>query len=170
MTDADYFGLLGLERRWRLDRGALERSYLERSQASHPDGFIGQDSGVQRAAMERSSQLNQAHRTLRDPVLRAEYLVKLGGVDLDSSDPRTGAPRPSQDFLIEMIELRERLAEGEAAAVREEIEARAEQSLDAAGVAALDRGAVAVAARELVARRYFQRFLDEVDASEERRT
>ena len=169
MTDADYFGLLGLERRWRLDRGALERSYLERSQASHPDGFIGQDSGVQRAAMERSSQLNQGYRILRDPVLRAEYLVKLGGIDLDSSDPRTGAPRPTQEFLIEMIELRERLAEGEAAAVREEIEARAEQSLDA-GIAALARGEVAVAARELVARRYFQRFLDEVDASEERRS
>ena len=169
MTDADYFGLLGLERRWQLDRAALERSYLERSQASHPDGFVGQDSATQRAAMERSSQLNQAHRTLRDPVLRAEYLVKLGGIDLDSSDPRTGAPRPTQDFLIEMIDLRERLAEGDVSAVREEIEARAEQSF-AAGVAALDRGAVAVAARELVARRYFQRFLDEVDASEERRT
>ncbi len=102
-------------------------------------------------------------------MLRAEYLVKLGGIDLDSSDPRTGAPRPTQEFLIEMIELRERLAEGEAAAVREEIEARAEQSLDA-GIAALARGEVAVAARELVARRYFQRFLDEVDASEERRS
>ncbi len=169
MTDADYFGLLGVERRWRLDRGALERNYLERSQASHPDGFIGQDSGTQRAAMERSSQLNQGYRILRDPVLRAEYLVKLGGTDLDSSDPRTGAPKPSQAFLIEMIDLRERLAEGDVAAVREEIEARAEQALDA-GIAALDRGEVAEAARELVARRYFQRFLDEVDASEERPT
>lgn len=169
MTDVDYFGLLGLERRWQLDRAALERSYLERSQASHPDGFVGQDSATQRAAMERSSQLNQGYRILRDPVLRAEYLVKLGGIDLDSSDPRTGAPRPGQDFLIEMIELRERLAEGDVSAVRDEIEVRAEQSLDA-GIAALDKGDVAVAARELVARRYFQRFLDEVDASEERRT
>jgi len=169
MTDADYFGLLGLERRWPLDRAALERSYLERSQASHPDGFVGQDSGTQRAAMERSSQLNQGYRILRDPVLRAEYLVKLGGIDLDSSDPRTGAPRPGQDFLIEMIELRERLAEGDVSAVQGEIEARAEQSLDA-GIAALDRGDITVAARELVARRYFQRFLDEVDASEERGT
>jgi hypothetical protein len=71
--------------------------------------------------------------------------------------------------LIEMIELRERLAEGDVSAVRDEIEVRAEQSLDA-GIAALDKGDVAVAARELVARRYFQRFLDEVDASVERRT
>lgn len=168
MTDADYFGLLGLERGWRIDRGALEQSYLGLSQASHPDGFVGQDSATQRAAMERSSRLNQAYRTLRDPVQRAEYLVKLGGIDLDSSDPRGGAPRPSQDFLIEMIDLRERLAEGDAAAVRDEIEARAEQAFDA-GIAALERGAVAEAARELVARRYFQRFLDEVDAAEERR-
>ena len=168
VMDADYFDLLGLERRWRLDRTALERGYLERSQATHPDGFVGQDARAQRAAMEASSRLNAAYRALRDPVLRAEYLVKLGGVDLDSSDPTTGAPRPDQAFLIEMIDLRERLAEGDAAAARGEIEARAERALDAA-IAALDRGEVAVAARELVARRYFQRFLDEVDASEERR-
>jgi hypothetical protein len=71
--------------------------------------------------------------------------------------------------LIEMIELRERLAEGDVAAVQGEIEARAEQALDA-GIAALDRTDIAAAARELVARRYFQRFLDEVEAGEERRT
>lgn len=167
MTDADYFGLLGQDRRWDIDRAALERSYLERSQATHPDGFVGQDSATQRAAMERSSALNSAYRTLRDPVLRAEYLVKLGGVDLDSSDPRTGAPKPGQEFLLEMIDLRERLADGDVPAVRGEIEARADRALDAA-IAALGRGEVADAARELVARRYFQRFLDEVDAIEER--
>ena len=48
---------------------------------------------------------------LRDGVRRAEYLVKLGGVDLDSSDPQSGAPHLTQAFLIEMIERRERLDE-----------------------------------------------------------
>jgi molecular chaperone HscB len=113
--------------------------------------------------MERSSQINAGYRVLRDPVLRAEYLIKLGGVDLDSSDPRTGAPHPTQAFLIEMIELRERLAEGQVEGLREEVEARADAALDAA-IAALDRGEVRGAAEQLVARRYFQRFMDEVDA------
>lgn len=163
MTDPDHFGLFGLERRWRVDRGEVERRYLELSQQHHPDNAVGQSAAVQRAAMELSSRVNAGYRVLRDPVLRAEYLVKLGGVDLDSSDPRTGAPHPTQAFLMEMIELRERLEEGQAEALRDDVEARAEAALDAA-IAALDRGEVRVAAERLVARRYFQRFLDEVNA------
>jgi molecular chaperone HscB len=163
MTDPDHFGLFGLARRWDVDRGEVERRYLELSQTSHPDQFVGHGVAAQRAAMERSSRINAAHRTLRDPVLRAEHLVKLGGVDLDSSDPRTGAPHPTQAFLIEMIELRERLAAGDAAGLRDEVEARADAALDAA-VAALGRGDVRAAAEQLVARRYFQRFLEEQDA------
>jgi len=159
MTDTDYFGLFGLDRRWRVDRGEVERRYLELSQQHHPDNAVGQSAAVQRAAMERSSHINAAYRVLRDPVLRAEYLVKLGGVDLDSSDPRTGAPHPTQAFLLEMIDLRERLEEGRA----DDVEARAEAALDAA-IASLERGEVRAAAEHLVARRYFARFLDEVNA------
>jgi molecular chaperone HscB len=163
MAEADYFGLFGLERRWRVDRGEVERRYLELSQAAHPDNVARESVGVQRAAVERASLINTAYRVLRDPVLRAEYLIKLGGVDLDSSDTKTGAPHPAQDFLIEMIELRERLADGQVAGLRDEVEARADAALDA-GIAAIDRGAIREAAQHLVARRYFQRFLDEVDA------
>lgn len=159
----DYFGLFGLERRWRVDRGEVERRYLELSQAAHPDNVVGEGVGVQRAAVERASLINVAYRVLRDPVLRAEYLIKLGGIDLDSSDPGTGAPHPTQEFLIEMIDLRERLAEGQVAGLRDDVEARADAALDA-GIAGIERGATREAARHLVARRYFQRFLDEVDA------
>lgn len=162
MSSVDYFGLFGLERRWRVDRGAIERKYLELSQAAHPDNVVGESVAVQRAAMERSSLINSAYRVLRDPVARAEYMVKLGGIDMDSVDPDAGAPHPSQAFLIEMIDLRERLAEGQEDRVRDEIESRADAALDAA-VEALDRGDVRAAAEQLVARRYFQRFLDEVD-------
>ena len=165
MIDGDFFDLLGLPRRWQVDRGALERSYLERSQKVHPDGFVGQGGAAQRGALEASSRLNAAYRVVRDPILRAEYLVKLGGVDLDSSDPVHGSPQPTQEFLIRMIELRERLSEEDSAAIRDEIEARAEQAFDEA-VVALDRGDIKVAARELVARRYYQRFLDEVADAE----
>lgn len=161
---ADHFGLFGLERRWRVDRNAVERAYLELSQAAHPDNVVGESVAVQRAAMERSSRINGAYRILRDPVLRAEYLVLLGGVDLDSSDPATGAPKPSQEFLIDMIELRERLEEGDAGRLRDDVEGRADAALDDA-VAALDRGDTRAAAERLVARRYYQRFLDEVDAA-----
>jgi len=160
----DHFARLGLERGWKLDRDALERRYLERSRQIHPDRFVGADSGTRRAALEHSSAVNTAYRTLRDPVARAEYLVKLGGIDLDSSDPHTGAPRPEQSFLIEMIERREQLEDASPAkldALRDAIEAEIDEVFDRA-LAALGRGDVRAAAAALVHRRYLERFLNEV--------
>lgn len=161
----DHFARLGLERSWRLDRDALERHYLERSRRYHPDRFVGADSATRRAALEHSSAVNVGYRTLRDPVARLEYLVKLGGIDLDSSDPQTGAPRPEQAFLIEMIERREQL-EGLAQTgldqLRDELEAEMEAQFDRA-LAALEHADIRTAAAALVHRRYLDRFLHELD-------
>lgn len=161
----DPFALFDLPRRHAVARDLVEARYLERSRLAHPDNVVGEDLATRRAAVERASQLNAAYRILRDPVLRAEQLVKLAGRDLDSTDPVHGAPHPSQEFLLEMIDLRERLEDTPSAAradLRDAIDARADAALDAA-VAALDAGDVDAAARQLVARRYFQRFLDEID-------
>ena len=166
----DHFARLGLERAAKLDRDALEDAYLERSRVVHPDRYATADSGTKRAALEHSSALNEAYATLRDPVRRAEYLVKLGGVDLDSSDRQTGAPHPSQAFLIEMIERRERLAEiseaGEDALdeLRDEVEDELE-GVFASALSALAKPDIQAAAAALVHRRYLQRFLDEIDAA-----
>src|SRR5690606_27651300 len=140
--------------------------YLERSRRYHPDRHVGADSATRRASVEHSSALNQAYRTLRDPVERAEYLVKLGGTDLDSSDPKSGAPHPDQAFLIEMIERRERLEEldgaGEDAldSLRDEVEDELDKVF-AGAVAALASADVRGAAAALVHRRYLRRFIDE---------
>lgn len=165
MSADDPFALLDLPRRHTLDRAALEERYRELSAAAHPDRVVAEGPAARREAVERASRINAAYRVLRDPVLRAEALVRLGGVDLESTDPERGAPRPSQAFLLEIIDLRERLEEAgpAAAALQAEVEARAEAALQAA-VAALDDDDVPAAARHLVARRYFQRFLEEADA------
>ena len=170
----DHFARLGLERGWRIDRDALEDNYLDRSSQVHPDRHASADAATRRAALEHSAALNEAYRALRDPVARAEYLVKLGGVDLDSSDPETGAPHPEQAFLIEMIERRERLDEVAAAGddaiaelrdeVDEEIEAVFNAALDALEADAASDQRARAAAAKLVHRRYLQRFLDEIDA------
>lgn len=167
----DHFTRLGLERDWKIDRDALESGYLERSRRYHPDRHVGADSATRRAAVEHSSALNQAYRTLRDPVARAEYLVKLGGIDLDSSDPHSGAPHPDQAFLIEMIERRERLEPiielrdaGQDALdeLHDEVEDELEEVFDGA-VAALARNDIQAAAAALVHGRYLRRFIDEID-------
>jgi molecular chaperone HscB len=163
----DYFAMFGISRAHGLDRDALEGRYLEQASAVHPDRFTNATLSDQRRALERSSAFNHAYRVLRCPVRRAEYLVKLSGIDLDSSDRDGGAPSPTQAFLIEMIELRERLAEArgdDEEELRDEIEARVDETLDEA-IAALDRGEYAAAARGLVVHRYLRRFLDELAAS-----
>ena len=169
--ELDHFSRLGLEPRWGLDRGALESSYREQSKVVHPDRFVNADSRQKRLAMEHSSLINEAYATLRDPVRRAEYLVKLGGIDLDSTDPERGAPHPSQAFLIEMIEHRERLEEASGKpdqldALRDEIEGGADDALDQA-VDALDEGELRPAAEHLITHRYLRRFLEEIERAAE---
>ncbi|MCA9657445.1 MAG: Fe-S protein assembly co-chaperone HscB [Myxococcales bacterium] len=167
-AEPDFFAVFGVERAYAIERDALEERYLELSAAAHPDRFAGASAGERRRAVERASVINEAYRTLRDPVRRAEYLVKLGGIDLDRTDPERGAPDPGKAFLIEMIELREALEEAQGAGVaavdglREQIEARADEALDA-GIDAITAGDVRGAARHLVVHRYLHRFLDEVD-------
>ena len=162
----NHFERLGQPRQHALDRDALEQSYLERAAAAHPDKVAQDDTAAKRAAMEASAAINEAYRTLRDPVKRAEYLVKLGGRDLDSSDPDTGAPKMPQPFLIDMIEHRERVAEAKAGgsldALRDDVESQEADALSAA-VSAIGGGDHEAAARHLVVRRYLQRLLDEID-------
>lgn len=169
-SSVDFFERLGLPRQYGLERDAIERAYLERAQAVHPDRFASAASGAQRAAMEASAALNEAHRVIRDPVRRAEYLCKLAGIDVDSNDPRQGAPAMGQAFLVEMIERREALEDAREqgaaalAAMRRGVEDELDDALDAAA-RALVADDPQDAARHLVVRRYLQRLLDELDGA-----
>jgi molecular chaperone HscB len=172
VVEADAFERLGLPRQHDLSRDAIEQAYLERAQLMHPDRFASVGPRAQRLAMEASAALNEAHRVIRDPVRRAEYLCKLAGIDVDSNDPGRGAPTMGQAFLIEMIERREALedarVQGQAAleGLRRGVEDELDGALDAA-VRALDADDPQDAARCLVKHRYFQRLLDEIDGGTE---
>lgn len=167
---SDHFAVLGLPRQYRVARDELEQRYLERAQAVHPDRFAHADTAVQRAIMERSAAVNESYRVLRDPVRRAEYLVKLGGIDLDSSDPAHGAPAMGTDFLVDMIERRETLEAARAsgasalASLCRRIEDEAEDVFERA-LADIEAGRTRAAARLLVERRYLQRLLDEIEGA-----
>lgn len=168
LSEADFFGVFDLPRDYGLDRDALEERYLKLAAAVHPDRVTGGSSTAKREAMERSAKVNEAYRVLRDPVKRAEYLVKLGGVDLDSSDPVHGAPKMEQAFLLEMIERREAVDEARAKgpAALEGYRGTVEDDLDSAldrAIAALGHDDIQAAAQALVARRYYARLIDEID-------
>lgn len=101
----DYFAILGIPRAMRIDSNQLERSFREISRQVHPDRF-GRASAVERKlALEQTTHLNDAYRTLRDPSKRAEHLMRLEGVDIGGEESRTR----NVELLGEMLELQEQV-------------------------------------------------------------
>jgi len=79
----DYFSFFGLPRKLEIDAAELEKEFYKLSRRLHPDLYARASETEQRFALEKSSQLNDAYRTLRDPVARTEYLLKLYGFHLE---------------------------------------------------------------------------------------
>jgi molecular chaperone HscB len=101
-----HFERLGLPRRFGLDAAEVERNYLARSRALHPDYHQLASASEQRASMELTAALNEANATLRQPFRRAEYLLALEGGPT-ASEHKEMAPA----FLEEMLELRMEIEE-----------------------------------------------------------
>jgi molecular chaperone HscB len=96
---ADYFQALQYdEPRLALDLDDLQKRFYARSRELHPDRFARSSAAEQQAALDASSVLNDAYRTLRDPVQRAEYLLRQHG--LAQAEQRAPA-----DLLEEVFDL-----------------------------------------------------------------
>src|SRR5579871_4730611 len=117
----DYFGVFGLGRKLRVDVAGLEKQFYALSRRLHPDRFAARPGEEQEAALEESSRLNDAYRTLKDPIARTEYLLKLEGVELEEqSRAATDAAKAAgvekkqvapPDLLEEAFELNMQLEE-----------------------------------------------------------
>jgi len=126
---ADFFSFLGLPRKLRIDMADLEQRYRALSRQFHPDYFYNAPPAERRGALEKSSYLNDAYRTLKNPVARIEYLLKLEGVgsgpverEASGTKAREGsgtkeregfsrAAAPPQGLLEEVFALNEELDE-----------------------------------------------------------
>jgi molecular chaperone HscB len=82
VADLDRFAVLGLPRRLTVDRDDLERRYLDASRAVHPDRHQTADERTRALSLAASAAVNQAYRTLRDPVECGRYWLELHGVPL----------------------------------------------------------------------------------------
>lgn len=101
----DYFAVFGLPQKLGLDQRDLEKRFYERSRKLHPDRYATRPLEDRLAAEEATAQLNDAYRTLKDPVARAEYLLRLHG--LDKKEQRSSNAPP--ELLEEVFELNETL-------------------------------------------------------------
>ena len=79
----DFFTTFSLPRKLQLNLSALEKSFYAQSRKLHPDRFAAKPQAEQDAALAASSELNDAYRTLRDPIARTEYLLSLEGIQLE---------------------------------------------------------------------------------------
>lgn len=167
-----HFDVFGLKAGYEVDAAALDKQYRELSLKLHPDRFAKADARERRFSLEQTSALNDAYKTLKDPIRRAFYLLKLHGTDLDKEDAGAQKNMP-HEFLEEVMELREELDAAKrkkdvekAQQMGGSVEKRSRAALDA-GVSALKAGKYEAASHELARVRYFQRFLEEVEAIEE---
>jgi len=83
MSSPDYFALFSLPQHLHIDLAALEKNFYAQSRKLHPDRFAAKPAAEQAAALSASSQLNDAYRTLHDPIARTEYLLSLQGIQLE---------------------------------------------------------------------------------------
>ena len=79
----DYFAFFGLPRHLHLDTAGLEKQFYTLSRKLHPDRFAAKPVAEQEEALRQSSLLNDAYRTLKEPIARTEYLLTLEGVQLE---------------------------------------------------------------------------------------
>lgn len=165
-----YFELFDLKPSVDVDVSALEAKYRAMSLEQHPDRQA--DPKARRQAVDKTASLNEALKTLRDPVKRAFYLLKLKGVDLERDEAGEQRQMPIE-FLEEVMERREALEEvrakkdvAKAQAMAVEVAGLKDAALEAARQA-LSADAVKDATHQLGRVRYFTRFLEEVEAIEE---
>ncbi|MFT3775546.1 MAG: Fe-S protein assembly co-chaperone HscB [Minicystis sp.] len=170
----DPFDTLGIAPRFDLDLAAIELRHRELSKALHPDRYAGAPAAERRLALSRAIDVNEAFRVVKDPVRRAEALLRRAGAAVGE----TSEPKASPMLLMEMMEAREELAEAgrakdlarvgklaEAMAAREaEILKRMGAAFDTAGGDPKKNAEILPVLGEL---RYIRRFLDEVSAIEE---
>jgi len=113
----NFFELFGLPARFSLDSEELERAYRDIQAAVHPDWSASGSEAERRVSMQQATQVNEAYQTLRNPIERATYLLRLQGI-APQFEINTAMPT---DFLMQQMEWREAIGEASGSADAREL-------------------------------------------------
>jgi molecular chaperone HscB len=114
-----YFDVFALPKKLSIDTTKLEREFYRLSRKLHPDVYARASNQEQQWSLEQTSLLNDAYRTLKNPITRTEYLLKLEGVEIEQDSISKNGPsengkkesRVPADLLEEVFELNMQLEE-----------------------------------------------------------
>jgi molecular chaperone HscB len=179
----DHFEVLGLPRAYHVDAADMESRYLALQKETHPDRFAKALPRERMEAVVRNTELNDAYRVLKNDIKRAEYLLKLEGVDIGEEKPQSSTAATKQlvvdpKLLMEVMELREALADARSdddgpkiEALTNDVKQRRQRAMQVVedGFKGYDKGdksKLDAIARALVSLRYYARFMEEVEGKE----
>ena len=103
----NYFQVFGLDVQFEIDTAKLAELFQALQKTVHPDRFAHASSQEQLLAVQKSAMINDAYQTLKNPLKRADHLIKLRGIDMPSEQASFG----DTSFLMRQMELREMLDE-----------------------------------------------------------
>lgn len=134
-SGGNFFSVFGLVPRLNLDLGMLEHEFHKLSRKLHPDRFARATTSEQEWSLADTAFLNDAYRTLKEPIHRTEYLLKLHGAEIGEEHAGKGRIDPSRvpaDLLEEVFDLNMQLEEMRMARTAGETDPELEKSLEAA--------------------------------------
>ena len=123
----DHFARLGLPPALDLEPASLDRAYFALQRQWHPDRFVAKPAAERARASTEAAALNDAYRTLKDPLSRAVHLAELSGVEL----PGDGKTIDDPELLMEAMEAREELQEAGTAQAVDALAAKARADMKA---------------------------------------
>jgi molecular chaperone HscB len=159
----DHFARLGLPAALDLEPASLDRAYFALQRQWHPDRFVTRPPDERAKASSEAAALNDAYRTLKDPLSRAVYFAELKGVAL----PGDGKTIDDPDLLMEAMEAREALQEATTPDAVDALAARAksdaQQALQSLASLFLHEDKAAIR-KALLRLRYLDKFAEEARA------
>ncbi len=157
MKPENFFTLLGIAEGFDVNPEILEANYFTLQKQYHPDRLAGRPEAERVQSLQKASDINEAYRTLKNPLKRAEYLLSLHNIDMKEA-------KPDQQLLMEVMEQREALSETNNLQLKElTVQAEDNRSQYISNLAELfDRQDFDTAQDVVLKLKYTEKFLEEI--------
>ena len=170
LSSTNYFDLFSLQQSFQVPLDILDVQYRKLQALCHPDRVVDGSDSERLDAVRQTSLVNDAYDTLKSPLKRAAYLLRLADVNPDQHDQSQLEP----DFLLEQMQLREKLEDlvasenlGKLDALKRSVAGQRDQEIQnfTQAMENTDYGTAKAVYHKL---QFLYKLLDEIDSAEEK--